>query len=25
METRNLRETTEIQILAYPLDEDGHP
>ncbi|MCW4345986.1 MAG: Slp family lipoprotein [Candidatus Thiodiazotropha endolucinida] len=25
IETRNLRETTEIQILAYPLDEDGHP
>jgi outer membrane lipoprotein len=25
METRNLRETTEIQILAYPLDEAGHP
>ncbi|MES9968792.1 MAG: Slp family lipoprotein [Candidatus Thiodiazotropha sp.] len=25
IETRNLRDTTEIQILAYPLDEDGRP
>ncbi|MEW8030111.1 MAG: Slp family lipoprotein [Candidatus Thiodiazotropha sp.] len=25
IETSNLRETTEIQILAYPLDQDGHP
>jgi outer membrane lipoprotein len=25
IETRNLRETTEIQVLAYPLDEAGHP
>lgn len=25
IETRNLRETTEIQILAYPLDEHGRP
>jgi outer membrane lipoprotein len=25
IETRNLPETTEIQVLAYPLDEDGQP
>jgi outer membrane lipoprotein len=25
IESRNLRETTEIQILAYPLDENGRP
>jgi outer membrane lipoprotein len=25
IETRNLREATEIQILAYPLDENGRP
>jgi outer membrane lipoprotein len=25
IETTNLRETTEIQILAYPLDERGRP
>lgn len=25
IESRNLREFTEIQILAFPLDEDGRP
>jgi outer membrane lipoprotein len=25
IETKNLREATEIQILAYPLDENGRP
>jgi outer membrane lipoprotein len=25
IETRNLRKTTEIQILAYPLDKNGRP
>lgn len=25
VENRNLRQTTEVQILAFPLDEDGRP